>query len=129
MIKYIANVRAIGAEVNEFLEHGILVLFGEDAPEELAEFAAIHDGTELLSPVVCGDIVWLDTASFRVTCVGEVANTNLETLGHLILKCNGASVPEMPGDLCVERKPIPPLFVGMTIRIESEEEQSSGGKD
>ena len=121
MLKYNARVTAIGEEVNEFLDHGILVLFGEDAPEELALFAVIHDGRELRAPVEVGDVVWLDEESFRVLAVGEVVNANLSALGHLILKCNAATEAELPGDLCVEAKPLPKIYIGMPIRIEGRE--------
>ncbi|NOX61965.1 MAG: PTS glucitol/sorbitol transporter subunit IIA [Chloroflexi bacterium] len=120
MLKYSAHVIAVGEEVNAFLDHGILVLFGEDAPEELALFAVIHDGKELHAPLEVGDVVWLDEESFRVAAVGEVVNANLGALGHLVLKCNGASEAELPGDLCVEAKPLPQIYVGMPIRIEGD---------
>ena len=48
VIKYQATVTYIGPLVSEFLDSGIVVLFGEDAPEELRDFAIIHDGHELI---------------------------------------------------------------------------------
>ncbi len=118
MIKYKARVTEIGPLVDEFIEHGILVLFGQDAPEELAEFSILHDGHELVEPLQVGDKVFLCEESFTILSLGEVANTNFASLGHLILKFNGLDNPEMPGDVCVEQKPIPVLAEGTEIRIE-----------
>ncbi len=118
MSKYQAKITAIGPYVSEFIDHNILVLFGDTAPEELAEFSVIHDGKELSGTLQVGDVVWLGDSGFSVLAVGEVANENLAKLGHLILKFNGESEPEMPGDVCVEAKPLPAIEPGLVIRIE-----------
>lgn len=117
MLKYSATVTAIGPLTGEFVEAGILVLFGASAPEELQEFAIIHDGVELAAPVAAGDVVWVGASSFNVLAVGDVANENLKNLGHLVLKFNGQTVPELPGDVCVESQPLPPVSVGTALRI------------
>lgn len=118
MVKYKARVTEIGPLVTEFTEAGVLVFFGASAPEELKEFAIIHDGTELRGEVGPGDELWLDERCFRVLAVGEVANQNLAALGHFIVKFNGQTAPEMPGDICAEAAPLPPVVVGTHIRIE-----------
>lgn len=117
MIKYEARVTAIGPLVSEFTQAGILVLFREGAPEEVAEFALLHDGQTLHSPLAAGDQLWLGEEQFRILAVGEVANTNLASLGHLVLKFNGQTAPELPGDVCVEARPLPAARVGLTLKI------------
>jgi glucitol/sorbitol PTS system EIIA component len=119
MIKYQANVVAVGAGVQEFLDAGVIVLFGQQAPGELAEFAILHDGAQLLAPIAAGDVVSFDSSSYRVLAVGDVASQNLANLGHLVLKCNGLDEPEMPGDVCVEAKPLPRIGRGTRLRIDS----------
>ena len=118
MIKYQATITAIGPYVAEFIDHNILVLFGDQAPEELAEFSIIHDGKDMQGTLIVGDKVYLGDDRFTVLAVGEAANNNLKNLGHLILKFNGESEPEMPGDVCVENKPLPEIEPGLMIRIE-----------
>jgi PTS system glucitol/sorbitol-specific IIA component len=93
------------------------VLFEIGAPPELAEFSILHEHGPLKGEVVVGDIVLIDSESFRVTAVGDVANQNLANLGHLIMKCNGLTEPELPGDVCVEVKPLPHISVGTEICI------------
>ena len=68
-----------------------------------------------------GDTVIIDGNHFRVLAVGEVANTNLKNLGHLILKFNGKNAAQLPGDVNVEEKPVPAVEVGTQFSIESME--------
>jgi PTS system glucitol/sorbitol-specific IIA component len=44
--------------------------------------------------------------------VGSVANDNLLNLGHLDLKANGLTEPEMPGDVNVEATVLPTVQIG-----------------
>lgn len=118
MIKYQATITAIGPLVAEFIDHNILVLFGDQAPVELAEFSIIHDGKEMHGTLTVGDKVYLGDDGFTVMAVGEAASNNLKTLGHLILKFNGETEPEMPGDVCVEAKKLPVIEPGLKLRIE-----------
>ena len=118
MLKYQARVTAVGPMVQEFLNEGVIVLFGEKAPVELAEFAILHDGAMLLAPLAAGDVVSFDEVDYKVLAVGDVASQNLANLGHLVVKCNGQDEPEMPGDVCVEAKPLPPIHKGTRLRIE-----------
>jgi PTS system glucitol/sorbitol-specific IIA component len=52
-----------------------------------------------------------------VLAVGAVANQNLAALGHFIIKFNGATEPEMPGDICAEARSLPVLAVGMRFQF------------
>lgn len=118
MIKYQAKITAIGPLVAEFIDHNILVLFGDQAPEELAEFSIIHDGKDLNGILTVGDVVFLGEAEYKILAVGDVANDNLKKLGHIILKFNGEAVTEMPGDVCLEARLLPAIEPGLEIRIE-----------
>lgn len=120
MIKYEATVTEIGPLVDEFINAGILVFFGADAPPELREFSIIHDGKALNADIVPNDIVIIDDEPYKVLAVGEVANTNLGNLGHLILKFNGLDQAKLPGDVCVEEKPVHPVKIGTVIKVLSE---------
>lgn len=117
MIKYHGKIISIGPFVDEFRQAGILVFFGQEAPEELVEFSIIHDATNLVEPLDIGDTVYIGEQDYKVFAVGDVANTNLANLGHLILKFNGEENAQLPGDVNVEAKPISDIEVGMEIRI------------
>lgn len=124
-IKWESTVSAIGPEAALFIEENVLVLFDTSAPEELREFAVIHPPAELHAPVSVGDLLYLGETSFRVTAVGEVANNNLASLGHLVVKANGNAEVEMPGDVCVEASPLPAISEGMVMRVVAAEEGTS----
>jgi PTS system glucitol/sorbitol-specific IIA component len=116
-MKYQAKVTSVGPMASEFLKERIAVLFHENAPEELREFAILHNGRHLAAPVEVGDVFEINAVPFKVLAVGPVANDNLANLGHLALKFNGETAIEMPGDICLEDKPIPPITIGTTIQI------------
>jgi len=117
MIKYQGKIISIGPMVDEFKQAGILVFFGKDAPPELVEFSILHDGEQLIEPVSVGDSVYIGEDQFKVLSIGEVANTNLANLGHLILKFSGEKEARLPGDVNVEARPIPELKIGLDFKI------------
>ncbi len=112
-----AEICAVGDLASQFFEEGIVILFGEHAPEELAEFAVLHRCHEVIGGVTPGDRVLLGDAELTVTGVGSVVNEHLPALGHLVLKRDGRHEPQLPGDLCCDEGAIPELAVGMPLRI------------
>ena len=118
--KYASVVVSVGEFASEFFDAGIVVLFGEDAPEELAEFAVLHRPTTTDGGLVAGDRIRLGDEVITVLAVGEVADENLVNLGHLSLKRNGAREVALPGDVCCDEGPIPSLRPGDAIRIVAE---------
>ena len=117
MIKYQGKIISIGPLVDEFKQAGILVFFGKNAPEELVEFSIIHDASELVEPLDVGDTIFLGDEQFTVLSIGDVANTNLANLGHLILKFNGETEARLPGDVNVELRSVPEIKVGLDFKI------------
>ena len=116
-VKYEATVISVGEMAEAFAAEGILVFFGEEAPEELHEFAILIDHDTLHAPVEAGDILQIGTEPYPVLCVGDVANENLAALGHLIVKFNGRTEPELPGDVSVPVVPAPNVTPGTVVRI------------
>jgi PTS system glucitol/sorbitol-specific IIA component len=116
-VKYETTVLAVGGMAAEFAAEGILVFFGQDAPEELHEFAIIHEHKELLAPVEPGDEIEIAGERFCVTAVGDVANDNIANLGHLVLKLNGLDETELPGEVSVVEGVPPEVGPGTVIRI------------
>ncbi|MEW5959340.1 MAG: PTS glucitol/sorbitol transporter subunit IIA [Chloroflexota bacterium] len=120
-VKYQSTVVKIGSAAQEFINEGILVFFGMGAPEELAEIAILHEHDQLVEKVVAGDTLVIDDNSIPILSIGEVANENLANLGHFVVKFNGLSEPEMPGDISVSSSaPRPDVKLGTVIKILSE---------
>ena len=116
-VKYETTVTAVGPMAVEFAAEGILVFFGTDAPEELHDFAILHEHTPNDHDVVAGDTLEIGGVDFTVTGVGDVANDNLRNLGHLVVKFNGLAETELPGEVSVTEGHAPTIEPGIVIRI------------
>jgi len=111
-VVYSTTVTAVGELVPEFAEQGVLVFFGENAPIELHEFSIIHTPDVQTRAPQVGDTITLANNEYNVLAVGSVASDNLLNLGHLDLKANGLTEPEMPGDVNVEATLLPSVQIG-----------------
>jgi PTS system glucitol/sorbitol-specific IIA component len=67
-----------------------------------------------------GDTITLQDNTYNVLAVGSVASDNLLNLGHLDLKANGLTEPEMPGDVNVEAVSLPKVNVGDRLIVTSQ---------
>ena len=118
--RYATEVTAVGEQVGEFVTQGLLIWFAEGAPEELHFFTVLHRPTVTTGGVRPGDLLRIDDRTFRVTAVGEVANENMINLGHMDLKANGAEDAPLPGDICLEKLPLPEPRPGSALVIEGD---------
>jgi glucitol/sorbitol PTS system EIIA component len=116
-VRYATEVVSVGALIPEFRAQGLLVFFGEMAPEELHDFCLLHRPTVVRSIPSPGDVVELDGTPFTVTSVGDVVEENLLRLGHFSLKADGSTEAPLPGDVCVEVAELPEMGAGSTMRI------------
>lgn len=114
------NTKVIGTGplAGEFFQAGMVVLFSDQAPPELRELAVLHSPSDYTGEVRPGQYLWIGNQAFAITAVGDVVNRNLSDLGHAVIKFNGRTAPELPGDLCVEALPVPVIGPGAVIRIE-----------
>lgn len=117
-VKYETKVEQIGPLAQDFMDEGILVFFGMDAPAELTEFAILHHHTPLKQPIEAGDTLVIGDEAIQILCVGEVANENLSNLGHFVVKFNGFTEPEMPGDISApKRDTLPAIEPGIVVKF------------
>lgn len=116
-VRYATTVTSVGVLVPDFVEQGMLIIFGDNAPEELHEICALHSPEITVAGVEPGDVLWLDDASFTILSVGSVANANLAALGHVSFKANGSTDAQLPGDISLENVPLPQLHEGSRVRI------------
>jgi glucitol/sorbitol PTS system EIIA component len=114
---YAATVTKVGSQVQAFLEHGILIFFGDHAPEELHDISVLHRVEQSDDGPQPGDTIHLGDASLEILAVGEVVRDNLLNLGHLDLKADGLTTPKLPGDVCVAVGALPLLAPGDAFRI------------
>jgi PTS system glucitol/sorbitol-specific IIA component len=119
-VVYSTTVTAVGELVPDFAEQGVLVFFGQSAPAELHEFSIIHTPDIQTRAPQVGDRITLAENIYNVLAVGSVASENLLNLGHLDLKANGLTEPEMPGDVNVEATSLPVVKIGDRLTVISQ---------
>ena len=123
MIYYSTTVTAIGEEVPDLLDGGVLILYCDGAPPALAEVSVQHrvDGEVPLQPPPVGAHLKLGELSTRITAVGSSAWNKVRDLGHVVINFNGAGHAERPGEICVEAcdsaRVRREVFAGSTIVI------------
>ena len=117
-VVYSSTFTAVGEQVAPFVEgHGILILFGADAPSELHDISALHDVEIATSGPRAGDTIEIAGRRIAVLAAGAVVEENLLRLGHVDLKANGASEADMPGDVCLPTGSLTVPSPGATFRI------------
>jgi glucitol/sorbitol PTS system EIIA component len=105
MIYYTTTVTAIGEEVPDLLDGGVLILYADGAPAALAEVSVQHrvSGEVNSTAPPVGAQLTVGALSARVSAVGATAWNKVRELGHVVLNFNGAGQAERPGEICVER--------------------------
>ncbi|MFN8649251.1 PTS glucitol/sorbitol transporter subunit IIA [Streptococcus sp.] len=112
------RVVAIGPEVLGMIEGAnMLILFGEGAPADLAEFCFTIDNKELKGSIPVGGKLRIDQQEFVITAVGDVVEKNLRNLGHISIHFDGSSAGSLPGTLHVEGENLPSLQDGTVIQL------------
>ncbi|MGZ5398974.1 MAG: PTS glucitol/sorbitol transporter subunit IIA [Nocardioides sp.] len=114
---YASEVTKVGGQVEAFLGHGMVIFFGENAPAELHDMSVLHRTEVAEDGPQAGDLITLGEEEMEVLAVGHVVRDNLLNLGHLDLKADGLTVPNLPGDVCVRTGELPLLREGDPFRI------------
>lgn len=114
---YSSEIVKIGEQANLFLDEGIVVFFGDNAPEELQDFAVIHKLVPITDDIEVGTKINLSDSNMEVVSIGPVANENFKNLGHLVLKLDSSTDEAQLGDVrCIYDKK-PDIKIGDTLRI------------
>lgn len=111
---YKTVISAIGEEVQALLEGGVLILYSDGAPPELAEVSVLHRVEQASREVPrIGSILRIGEGSAIVTAVGPTAWNKVSELGHVVLNFNGSRNADRPGEICVSEVDCARLFEGM----------------
>ena len=94
---YATRVIEVGSDAAEFLAEKTAITFAGDAPESLRPYCFIIEKGELTGGITVGQGLRIADQKWTITALGNVAETNLENLGHVTLVFDGASEPRMPG--------------------------------
>lgn len=115
---YKTLVKKIGQDAGAFKEEKMIILFGDNAPKELADYCYIIEVQSVEDSITEEQNFYIDNTAFDITKVGSTVNKNLNDLGHITIKFDGSTVEEQSGTLYVEDKDIPIIKEGSKIVIE-----------
>jgi PTS system glucitol/sorbitol-specific IIA component len=93
------------------------VLFGNNAPEDVAEYCLLIDLSKVNGEISKGDLFQLGGRSYTITSVGSKVALNLEQLGHITLQFDGKEDEGLPGTLYLENADFQKPEIGSAIEI------------
>ncbi len=114
---YRTIVTGLGELASEMAEQGLLIVFNENAPAELAELSVLHTPAQLECDVKPGDRVKFGGNEYTVTAVGDEANYTLGKMGHCTFCFDGANQAELPGQIVLSGGGLPAVQAGDPFEI------------
>ncbi len=115
---YETKVKELGSLVESFLEENMMILFKDNAPDELRDYCVLHDGNVLTEKVTAGDVFCIGEKEYEIVFVGDQVQKNLQDLGHITIRFNGNEEGEsLEGSLYVEKKSVALPAIGDEIKI------------
>lgn len=114
-----SKIVEIGSLVEEFKQENLLVLFGKDAPPELADISVLHvpeedNGHKLVE----GSTLSISKDEYYIVQVGSEANENFDTLGHVSIYFSDDENTEiLPGAILVTPSHFPELALNEKIKL------------
>lgn len=115
---YENKIVGAGDMVSAFSGEKMFILFGENAPDTLKDFCYTIDIKSTNEAIAVGQTISIDGDKFEITAIGDVAEKNLTSLGHMTVVFDGAKEATLPGSIYVEDKEMPELKIGTVIKIE-----------
>ncbi len=112
---YSTKIVGMGASALTFVNEKMIIFFNKKAQEDLAEYSILLDDGQGSGEIRSGDYLMLGPQAYRVCAVGAVAGSNLERLGHAVVKFDGKEQAELPGNFHVENKPIINIESGLSV--------------
>jgi len=125
MRHFATTVTAVSDEARELIEGGVLILFAEGAPPELAEVSVLHRVTQepTAAPPAVGASLHIAGQSTRITAIGDYAWRKIGEIGHVVINFNAAQTAPRPGEISVEALDLAALLAalqpGVEISVES----------
>ena len=116
-MEYKTTITKLGETYGEIFEQGMVVVFNDNAPDELADLSALHTPATLPRDVKAGDEVVLGDKRYTVTAVGSEANYTLKKMGHVTFVFTGDSKAELDGHIVLKGNGMPDLKSGSPFEI------------
>ena len=96
------RVTAVGPEVADLAEGGVVILFADGSPSELAEVSVLHaiEAEPAADAPSIGATISIGTLNATITSVGSSAWQKVLDIGHVVISFNGAGSTDRPGEIC-----------------------------
>lgn len=114
---YQTRVTNLGKMVTNFLVEKMVILFKDNAPEDLADYCVLHSENQVFDVIQEQDVLVMGDAEYKILCVGEEVQSNLQNLGHITLRFVGSRIEGLGGSLYLEDKAVPTIHRGDRIAI------------
>ena len=98
---YDTRITAVGPDVADLIDGGVLILFAEGAPPELAEVSVLHSVTAGPTPEAppVGATIKVGAIEARLTAIGDLAWAKIADIGHVVINFDGSATSNRPGEL------------------------------
>ena len=115
-IHYRTALTAVGPDAADLLEGGILILFADGAPPELAEVSVLHRVVEGPSPDAppVGATLTIGELAADLTAIGDLASAKIADMSHVLINFDGAAQGGRPGEISAAI--VDPAALAATIR-------------
>jgi len=96
------RVTAVGPEVADLAEGGVVILFADGSPVELAEVSVLHavEVEPAAAAPAIGATISIGSLEATITSVGSSAWQKVLDIGHVVISFNGADGTDRPGEIC-----------------------------
>jgi len=96
-----SRITAIGPEVAAMAEEGLVILFADGAPPELAEVSVQHKEVSPVSKAApkAGARIRLGSATATITAIGPMAWDKAIDMGHIVFSFTGGDASDRPGEI------------------------------
>jgi PTS system glucitol/sorbitol-specific IIA component len=104
MRRFETKITDVADEARELVEGGVLILFADGAPPELAEVSVLHrvvTPPSATAPSV-GARLAVAGVSTEITAIGEYAWRKIGEIGHVVINFNGGTEAPRPGEISVK---------------------------
>ncbi len=100
---YRTVITQVGPDVADLIDGGMLILFADGSPPELAEVSVLHRVAEgpTPEPPPIGAELAIGSVTAKLTAIGGLAWNKIGDMGHVVINFDGATAAGRPGELNV----------------------------
>lgn len=98
---YRTLITQVGPDVADLIDGGMLILFADGSPPELAEVSVLHRVAEGPTPEAppIGTEISIGAVTAKLTAIGDYAWNKIGDMGHVVINFDGATSAGRPGEI------------------------------